>query len=72
MLFPNDDHNSGPPSFQSGPPPQRPLMDEEPFDGGMYYVDFGPFFGQEMQKILRFKRFGLMTEIVFWQGGFGY
>ena len=71
MLFPNDNDqpSGGPPKFDRRPPQQ---VDDEPFDGGMYYVDFGPCFGQEMQKILRFKQSGLMTEIVFWQGGFGY
>ena len=73
MLFPNnDDHNlGGPPKFQ-GPSRAMPQPEEEPFDGGMYYVDFGPLFGQELAKILRFKQSGLMTEIVFWQGGYGY
>ena len=71
MLFPNDDRNGGPPPFEGGARQQQPLEDEG-FDGGMYYVDFGPFFGQELAKVLRYKQSGLMTEIVFWQGGYGY
>jgi hypothetical protein len=79
MLFPSDDLNGGgPPKFQGGSDFRKDFskkeggFDEENFDGGTYYVDFGPLFGQELAKILRFRQTGLMTEIVFWQGGYGY
>lgn len=58
--------------FFSGSPSQRPLpqRDSQPVereDEGCYFVDFGAVFAEEMEKLLRLRRQGMMCEIVFWQ-----
>ncbi len=65
--------------FFSGPPSQRPLpqrapappVEEETSSG--YFVDFGATFAEEMEKLLRLRRQGMLCEIVFWQdAGYGF
>ena len=34
---------------------------------GMYYIDFGPFFAEEVQKVLRYRMPGMYCELMFWQ-----
>lgn len=36
-------------------------------DDPMYYVDFGPFFAQGIQKVLRYRNNGMFCELMFWQ-----
>ena len=54
--------------------PQEPTMGGDSFpveqgvdDDAMYYIDFGPFFAQEIQKVLRYRNDGMFCEILFWQ-----
>ena len=62
----------------SGSPSQRPLPQREPpasleEQEGCYFVDFGVVFAEEMEKLLRLRRQGMMCEIVFWQdAGYGF
>lgn len=63
--------------FFSGSPSQRPLPQHEPSpeaeQEGCYFVDFGTVFAEEMEKLLRLRRQGMMCEIVFWQdAGYGF
>ena len=64
--------------FFSGSPSQRPLPRHEPSPAeeepeGCYFVDFGAVFAEEMEKLLRLRRQGMMCEIVFWQdAGYGF
>lgn len=63
--------------FFSGSPPQRPVPECEPSPEaepeGCYFVDFGAVFAEEMEKLLRLRRHGMMCEIVFWQdAGYGF
>lgn len=57
--------------FFSGSPSPRPAPGREPSpveeDQGCYFVDFGTVFAEEMEKLLRLRRQGMMCEIVFWQ-----
>ena len=36
-------------------------------EDAMYYVDFGPFFAQEIQKVLQYRQSGMFCELMFWQ-----
>ena len=36
-------------------------------EDAMYYVDFGPFFGEEVRKVLQYRQDGMFCEIMFWQ-----
>lgn len=61
--------------FQS--PSQRPLPPRESpapeAQEGCFFVDFGVVFAEEMEKLLRLRRQGMMCEIVFWQDlGYGF
>ena len=65
--------------FFSGSPSQRPSLPQrdpspvEQDDAGCYFVDFGAVFAEEMGKLLRLRRQGMMCEIVFWQDvGYGF
>ncbi len=64
--------------FFSGSPAPRPQQRHEPSipvaeQEGCYFVDFGNVFAEEMQKLLRLRREGMMCEIVFWQDtGYGF
>ena len=56
----------------SGAGPERETSPEEEPEG-CYFVDFGAVFAEEMEKILRLRRQGMMCEIVFWQdAGYGF
>lgn len=64
--------------FFSGSPAPRPQprhdqpssVDEHE---GLYFVDFGAVFAEEMQKLLELRSHGMMCEIVFWQdAGYGF
>lgn len=56
--------------FLQGPSPApRPLPVNGPApveDGGMYFVDFGAAFAEEVSKVLRYRQGGMLCEIVFW------
>lgn len=61
-MFPQEPPASGP--FRAS----RTPGDEMPADdGGMFYVDFGAYFGQELQKVLRYRQTGMFCELMFWQ-----
>ena len=57
--------------FFQGPPAQRREPTPEPSPAeeneAMYFVDFGNVFAEEVEKVLRYRRQGMMCEIVFWQ-----
>ncbi len=38
----------------------------------MFYVDFGPLFGEEVRKVLKYRDAGMLAEIVFWQDGYAF
>ena len=48
-----------------GPGVPTPIGGQLPNGDTDGLIDFGPLFGQELVKILKYE--GLMTEIVFWQ-----
>ena len=58
-------------------PDQNPMdhrPEEAPNDAadGMYFVDFGPVFASELQKVLKYGGENSFGEIIFWQGEFFY
>jgi hypothetical protein len=63
MLFPDQQTPRGLPS--ESPPP-------EDDGGGLFYVDFGPLFGQEVLRVLKYRETGMLAEIVFWQDGYSF
>ena len=63
--------------FEDGRAPLAPRglpSDDSPMEdaGGMYFVDFGPLFAEELRKVLRYRQGGAMCEIVFWRDEYGY
>ena len=63
MFFPDS-------QSQSGLPSENPPLEDE--SDGLYFVDFGPRFGEEIQKVLRYRDTGMLCEIVFWQDGYSF
>lgn len=62
-------------SGSSAPRPQPRHEQPSPADEneGLYFVDFGAVFAEEMQKLLQLRQQGMMCEIVFWQdAGYGF
>ncbi len=62
MFFPDQQSPQGLPS-------ESPPVED---NGGMFFVDFGPLFGEEIQKVLRYRQTGMLCEIVFWQDGYSF
>lgn len=62
--------------FFQGSPAQRPapMHDPTPVDEteGLYFVDFGAQFAEELARVLRVRDSGMMCEIVFWQDEYRY
>ena len=57
----------GPPASRPMPPPMRQEQSPADEQEGMYFVDFGNTFAEEMAKILRLRQSGMLCEVVFWQ-----
>lgn len=58
--------------FFQGSPAHRPMPpgpEPSPVDEneGLYFVDFGAIFAEEMNRVLRRRAEGMMCELVFWQ-----
>lgn len=59
----------------SSSPRPLPQRDSQPPEAQeeYFFVDFGAVFAEEMEKVLRLRRQGMMCEVVFWQDlGYGF